>query len=562
MSEDYSNDNAKPDDPLGASRKTSRDPLVGTTLDGRFHIEEVLGRGGMSVVYKATQTRVNRHVAIKTMRLQVDSKPIYMERFQREIASLCALNHPNIVTVYDCLVGPDEQPYVVMDYLRGRSLEALIESEGSISLERFASISMQVCSALDHAHKKGIIHRDLKPGNVVLLDEETDFVKVVDFGLAKLNEDNRKLTQSGELWGSPPYMSPEQCMGESGDERSDIYSLGAVMYEMITGLDPFHDATTIFEFIQRHIHAVPPAFFQVNPNVTVPIKLEAAIFKALEKAPEDRFQSAQELQDAIVEACASGDSGNLVFHPSRAGRPTGSGTESGGMTSSGSLIGSGVNSGAGVNSGEASKSQQVAWFNGMLEKVDENEFSQETPAVSDRPAASSSSGADSVLTSSVSASSGFASSLPPEVARKHVPPQARPQQNLRDYPGPSGSNPMTQVWIAVAAIVLIVAGIGGAVMFMSPKPETAKTESAPVVREPDAQKMDDQITFDDDDASKVSSKNKPRSDESKPAAKVSKPPIKKVVAKKPRVSKPPAKIENRSPKPASAADRWDQLRPR
>ena len=138
--------------------------MVGTILDGRFQIEDVLGSGGMSVVYKATQLRVNRHVAIKTLRVQLDTKAIYRERFQREISLLCALGHPHIVTVYDCLIGPDEQPYVVMDYLRGRSLEQLIKETGALSVERAVRIAVQVCSALEHAHRKGVIHRDLKPG--------------------------------------------------------------------------------------------------------------------------------------------------------------------------------------------------------------------------------------------------------------------------------------------------------------------------------------------------------------------------------------------------------------
>ncbi|MBX3135939.1 serine/threonine protein kinase, partial [Candidatus Obscuribacterales bacterium] len=285
----------------------SRDPLVGTNLGDRFYIEEVLGSGGMSVVYKAKQLAVNRHVAIKTIRVQLDAKPVYRERFEREISSLCALSHPNVVTVYDCIIGEDGQPYVVMDYLRGRSLETLIEADGPLPVDRFARISMQVCSAMDHAHKRGIIHRDLKPGNIVLMDDEMDFVKVVDFGLAKLSEDNRKLTQSGELWGSPPYMSPEQCMGESGDERSDIYALGCVMYEMLTGKDPFWYATTIFELIQRHVNTVPASFAEVNPAAVVPYAVESVIFQAMEKNPVSRFNSALELRDALMSACANSD---------------------------------------------------------------------------------------------------------------------------------------------------------------------------------------------------------------------------------------------------------------
>jgi len=191
--------------PSGSPAKLCADPLVGTILDDRFEIEEVLGSGGAGVVYKAKQLRVNRHVAIKTIRMQVDNEVI-RERFQREITSLCTLNHPNIVTVYDCIFGGEGQPYVVMDYLKGLALDALLKRDGPMDLNTFARISLQIVSALDHAHKKGIIHRDLKPGNIVLLDDETDIVKVVDFGLAKLTQD-RSLTRTGELWGSPPYMS-------------------------------------------------------------------------------------------------------------------------------------------------------------------------------------------------------------------------------------------------------------------------------------------------------------------------------------------------------------------
>jgi serine/threonine protein kinase len=295
----------------------SRDPLIGKTLDGRFVIEEVLGTGGISVVYKATQLRVNRPVAIKTLQVRLDGKEIYRERFQREISSLCKMSHPNIVTVFDCIIGEDGQPYVVMDYLRGRSLQALIDDTGPLSLERFARISLQICGALDHAHKRDIVHRDLKPGNIVLMDDEMDFVKVVDFGLATLGEDSRKLTQTGEIWGSPPYMSPEQCMGRSGDARSDIYSLGVLMFEMLAGQDPYHGSISVYEFIQNHVNIPPPKLSQVNASVSVPPAVESVIFKALAKDPSKRYQSGQLLQTAILEACSGSvdrNTGDFLLH--------------------------------------------------------------------------------------------------------------------------------------------------------------------------------------------------------------------------------------------------------
>lgn len=310
----------------GGDSSKNKDPLIGTTLDGRFYVEEVLGSGGMSVVYKAKQLRVNRYVAIKTLIMRLDTKPVYRERFQREIQSLCALNHPHIVTVYDCLIGDDDHPYVIMDFLRGRSLEALIEEDGPLSLDRFARIAVQVCSALEHAHRNGIVHRDLKPGNVVLLDEENDFVKVVDFGLAKIGEDSRKLTKSGELWGSPPYMSPEQCMGKEVDARSDLYSLGAVMYEMLTGKDPYHEAVTVFELIQQHVGAPPPPCAVTNPSVIVPQSVEDVIKKAMAKDPAERYQTAGELRNALVRACTGnvGNSADLLLRVPSSAESSGS----------------------------------------------------------------------------------------------------------------------------------------------------------------------------------------------------------------------------------------------
>lgn len=321
----------------GAESSKNKDPLIGTTLDGRFLVEEVLGSGGMSVVYKAKQLRVNRYVAIKTLIMRLDTKPVYRERFQREIQSLCALNHPHIVTVYDCLIGDDDHPYVIMDFLRGRSLEALIEEDGPLALDRFARIAVQVCSALEHAHRNGIVHRDLKPGNVVLLDEENDFVKVVDFGLAKIGEDSRKLTKSGELWGSPPYMSPEQCMGKEVDPRSDLYSLGAVMYEMLTGKDPYHEAVTVFELIQQHVGAPPPPCSVTNPSVIVPPSVEEVIKKAMAKDPAERFQTAGELRNALVKACTGnvGNSADLLLGMPSSAETSGSFAMQGGTFDSG-----------------------------------------------------------------------------------------------------------------------------------------------------------------------------------------------------------------------------------
>lgn len=303
---------AKP--PALAMPKFSGDPLIGTIVDGRFQIEELLGVGGTSVVYKARQLCVNRFVAIKTLKFLVDDRPALGERFQREISSLIALSHPNIVTIYDCVIDADDQPFIVMDYLRGRSLDRLLQEEGRLSLDRFLTVILQVFSAVEHAHKKGIVHRDLKPGNIVLVDDEMNFVKVVDFGLAKLAEESRRITRSGELWGSPPYMSPEQCIGERVDERSDIYSLGALMFEMLAGREPF-TAGSVYELIQKHLLASPPSINNCNSEISIPLQLEKVVLKALSKNPDNRYQSIGDLKIAVLDACSADvnrDSGSRI----------------------------------------------------------------------------------------------------------------------------------------------------------------------------------------------------------------------------------------------------------
>ncbi len=235
-----------------------KDPLIGTKLaGGRYEILDALGEGGMSVVYKAKQELVDRIVAIKTLKMKLLADPMLLKRFEREVKTLSRLNHPNIVTVFDCIVE-NGQPYFVMDFLQGCSLQELIIEEKRLSPGRCKNIFGQVCNAVDHAHRNGIVHRDLKPANIMLMDiSGQEFVKVVDFGLAKIGEEAQRLTQTGEIWGSPLYMSPEQCNGHSMDARSDIYSLGAVLYESLTGTVPFA-GTSFLDTIQKVVSLTPP----------------------------------------------------------------------------------------------------------------------------------------------------------------------------------------------------------------------------------------------------------------------------------------------------------------
>jgi serine/threonine protein kinase len=309
--------------------KIRKDPLIGAVLDDKYHILEVLGFGGMSVVYKAMQEPVERLVAVKTVKFRVDERPDIWRRFEREVKTLSKLSHPNVVTVYDCVIGTDSQPYVVMDYLKGASLDQVLV-EGRLSLEQTYSVAAQICLGVGHAHRHEVIHRDIKPANIMLLDDTASGgsisslnngalnsgyrleqashrqVKVVDFGLAKLGEDSRKLTHSGELWGSPPYMSPEQISGRECDSRSDIYSLGCVVYEMLTGKDPFWGAN-VYELLHCHMHNQAPTLACACPDGQFPVQLENVIARSMAKNPAERFATMIDFKDALEQACLHPD---------------------------------------------------------------------------------------------------------------------------------------------------------------------------------------------------------------------------------------------------------------
>lgn len=279
--------------------KSMRDPLIGTKLaGGRYEILDALGEGGMSVVYKAKQELVDRIVAIKTLKVKMMAEPMLLKRFEREIKTLSRLNHPNIVTVFDCIIE-NGQPYFVMDFLQGCSLQDLINAEKRLSPGRCKNIFGQVCAAVEHAHRNGIVHRDLKPANIMLMDiSGQEFVKVVDFGLAQIGEEAQRLTQSGEIWGSPLYMSPEQCNGHDMDARSDIYSLGSVLYESLTGRVPIV-GKSFLDTIQKVVSLEPPTFADSAPDLKIAPEVEAVVMRCLEKNPDKRYQSMAELKDAI-----------------------------------------------------------------------------------------------------------------------------------------------------------------------------------------------------------------------------------------------------------------------
>lgn len=281
-----------------------KDELIGQILNDRYKVVEEVGRGGMSAVYKGIHELMDRTVAIKVLLPQLVSDQISIKRFQQEAQAASHLQHPNVITVYDYGFVASGQPYLVMDFLEGESLADIIRRDKQVPVKRMIPIFMQACEALEHAHQKGVIHRDLKSSNIMLIDFEgkKDFVKVVDFGIAKLmpssGKQSQNLTQTGEVFGSPIYMSPEQCMAQSLDARSDIYSMGAMMYESLTGQPPLM-GNSIIDTMQMHMSTPPKPFRESRPDLDIPEALERVVLKALAKKPEQRYQSMQELRDAM-----------------------------------------------------------------------------------------------------------------------------------------------------------------------------------------------------------------------------------------------------------------------
>lgn len=296
-----------------------RQDMIGTTFAKKYQITSILGEGGMSVVYKARHKYMERVVAVKVLHKHLIADAVALQRFQQESQAASSLSHPNIVTVYD--FGIEEgQAFFVMDCLEGPTLQDILEKEERIAPPAAISILVQLCDGLEHAHRKGIVHRDLKPSNLVLMPQEngSQLLKIVDFGIAKLmpSEDGKTrqaLTQTGEVFGSPLFMSPEQCMGRAPDLRSDIYSVGCLMYEALTGVPPLMGDTS-FETMTKHVNEMPVTFKQANPELNIPPALEAVVFRCLQKDPEDRYQSAAEIINDLP-ATERPAIRNITIHP-------------------------------------------------------------------------------------------------------------------------------------------------------------------------------------------------------------------------------------------------------
>ncbi|MBX9567658.1 MAG: serine/threonine protein kinase [Candidatus Obscuribacterales bacterium] len=271
--------------------------IIGSTYADRYEVFTMLGKGGMSVVYKARHLFTKKFVALKILHPHLAHNEMTVKRFRQEAQTSGTLQHPGIISVQDFGVC-DGAPYLVMDFIEGKSLSEVIKEEGNFSFDRFVELMMQVGSALDYAHRNQVIHRDLKPGNIMVNKSDgKEQAKIVDFGLAKVIQSSpsgQQLTQTGELFGSPLYMSPEQCSGRILDARSDIYAFGCVMYEALCGQPPFI-GETVFETINKHLNSPPPPLNAPQLDDDIRQRVELLILKCLAKDVDARFASANDV---------------------------------------------------------------------------------------------------------------------------------------------------------------------------------------------------------------------------------------------------------------------------
>ncbi|MBC7252680.1 MAG: Stk1 family PASTA domain-containing Ser/Thr kinase [Actinobacteria bacterium] len=267
--------------------------MLGKIFNQRYRLKEKLGSGGMADVYLADDLLLEREVAVKVLHPQYAADPAYIQRFRHEAQAAANLNHPNIVNIYDW-GNEGDLYYIVMEYVEGRDLKEVLRGEGRILPERAAEITAEVCAALQFAHRHNLVHRDIKPHNIFLTNMGQ--VKVMDFGIAR-EGNGSGFTQTGVVMGTPQYISPEQAQGRPVDGRSDIYSLGVVLYEMLTGRVPFDDPNPVtVAYRQVREDPIPPSV--IDPEI--PPALEAVVMKAMAKNPANRYQTAQEMKADLL----------------------------------------------------------------------------------------------------------------------------------------------------------------------------------------------------------------------------------------------------------------------
>ena len=275
------------------------DPLLGRVLNDRYTIVSAVGHGGMGRVYKALQAPLDRVVALKVLGAGHDRDPNFYKRFFLEASVTAKLTHPNTITLYDYGRTEDGVFFIAMEYLNGRTLSQAMQADGPLAQERVIHIAQQICRSLKEAHSLGIIHRDLKPANVMLLTQQDDhdFVKVLDFGLVKFfsgESTESDITNAGTFMGSPHYIAPEQARNRSPDQRCDIYSLGVLLYHMLTGRVPFTAAAPV-DIILKHLHDAPVPPADARPDLRIAPDLQEVVLRCMAKNREERFQSMDEL---------------------------------------------------------------------------------------------------------------------------------------------------------------------------------------------------------------------------------------------------------------------------
>jgi serine/threonine-protein kinase len=274
-----------------------------SVLGERYEIGGVLGRGGMAEVHRGRDLRLGREVAVKVLRQDLARDPSSQVRFRREAQAAASLNHPAIVAVYD--TGEDRTatgatPYIVMEYVEGETLRDVLRREGRLSPDRAMSLTADICAALDFSHRNGIVHRDVKPGNVMITPQGT--VKVMDFGIARAVSDSAAtMTSTAAVIGTAQYLSPEQARGEGVDARSDVYSAGCLLYELVTGTPPFTGDSPVAVAYQ-HVREDPRTPSSINPEI--PPELDAILLKAMSKNPANRYQSAADMRADLLRAVA------------------------------------------------------------------------------------------------------------------------------------------------------------------------------------------------------------------------------------------------------------------
>lgn len=287
-----------PDDGAVLMRPYSKtDPLVGTVLDGRYRIMRPLGEGAMGVVYEAVQLSMRRPIALKVVRDELCRDLMVTQRFHREARVLMSIAHPNVVEVYDYGETEAGRLYLVMELLRGNTLDTLLAHGGAFAPRRVCSIGIQLCDALTAAHLQGIVHRDLKPANVVLMPGFGDWLKVLDFGLAKhLGDATTELTLTGAVLGTPMYMPPEAIRSDAADPRSDLYALGCILHELLSGTPPFSGESSAVVLARQLDDLPPPLPADVSPD------LRKLVNRLLAKSPGARPRTAADVR-VVLETC-------------------------------------------------------------------------------------------------------------------------------------------------------------------------------------------------------------------------------------------------------------------